>query len=78
MEIEVDLDFSTEKIVEIFTKFIENFFKDKTFNGQSSIEIRKNRYSASCCYLEIELEGGFLNSSKKQVALYNKYSIPVS
>ena len=43
MEIEVDLDFSTEKIVEIFTKFIENFFKDKTFNGQSSIEIRKNR-----------------------------------
>lgn len=55
-EIEVDIDFPTEKIVEIFTKFIADFFKDKDFNGKSSVEIRKNRYSASCCYLEIELE----------------------
>ena len=55
MEIEVDLDFSTEKIVEIFTKFIENFFKDKTFNGQSSIEIRKTRFNASSCHIELEV-----------------------
>ena len=30
-EIEVDIDFPTEKIVEIFNKFIADFFKDKTF-----------------------------------------------
>lgn len=54
-EIEVDIDFPTEKIVEIFTKFIADFFKDKDFNGKSSVEIRKTRFNASSCHIELEV-----------------------
>ena len=54
-EITVDIDFPPEKIVEILTKFIQDFFKDKDFNGKSSVEIRKTRFNASSCHIELEV-----------------------
>ena len=54
-EIEVDIDFPTEKIVEIFNKFIADFFKDNNFNGNTSVEIRKPRFNATSCHIELEV-----------------------
>ena len=54
-EITVDIDFPPEKIVEILTKFIQDFFKDKDFNGKASLIVGKTRYSTSSCHIELEV-----------------------
>ena len=50
-----DIDYSTKNVIEIFNKFIENFFSEKEFNGKMSIEITKRRYDEQTCHIELSV-----------------------
>ena len=51
----VDIDMPTQYITEIFTQFLENFFKEKDFIGSSSIEITKHKFGNDDCKIELKL-----------------------
>ena len=54
-EIMVDIAFPPEKITEIIDKFIEEFFSNKEFFGEASVEVYKTKFSTDNCRLEVKL-----------------------
>lgn len=51
----VDLEFPTEHVITVLTKFIEHFFNDKDFYGETSVQISKRRFNDDMCELTISL-----------------------
>lgn len=54
-EILVDIAFPPEKIAQIIDKFIEEYFSNKEFFGEASVEVYKTKFSTDNCRLEVKL-----------------------